>query len=545
MKGTAIPAGAAVKLGGAASWYMLVLLTMTAGVSLLDRQIITILAVDIKRDLNLNDTEIGLLYGTFFAIFYSLFSMPLGRLADGWVRTRQIALSLAGWSLATAACAFATGFGSMALARTAVAVGEAGSAPASTSLLGDIFPRSMRGTIFAIAALAATIGIAMSSALGGLVVDNWNAAFPGGRGWFGLVGWQAAFIAASIPGLILALLLAFVREPVRGLADGIIVPPQPRPFARAAVEVLPLLPGLSILRLRQLDAGPRAIASNVAMLGGAILFAAVTIAIFTSLAPPERLLVYARIGGFPITSHFVQWAVVAFGLFAILSWVQSQRLSDRPAARVMWSSPAFIATLVVAAGFNVIIYGMMAWIAPFAVTTYKASLSDVGVRIGLIALTLGPVGTLAGGWIADRLRRVHPAGRLWVLLFATALPAPLAWMTFTQTTLDGFTFWFAVMSVVLTPWLPCLNATMQDLVLPRMRGSATALGMLTTTIFGMGTGPYLVGMMSDVSGDLGGAIRGLFFVSPVVWGAILIAILRIERDEATLVDRAREAGEPI
>ena len=527
------PANGTWRVGGGRSWYLLVLLTLTSAVSLLDRQIITILAVDIKRDLGLNDSQIGLLYGTFFAIFNSLFSLPLGRLADDWVRIRQVALSLVSWSLATAACAFATGFASLGLARTAVAIGEAGSAPASSSLIGDVFPPGLRGTVFAISALAAVIGIAMSSALGGIVVDRWNAAFPGGHGWFGLVGWQAAFIVASLPGLLLALLVSLMRDPPRGLADGIASPSEPRPFVRAMSELLPLLPGLSLIHLRRLGAPASAVRRNLMLLGATITGVALLIAIS------------ARFGGGALSSHIIQWAVVGFGTFALLSWIQAQRLSDGPAAKVMWGSPTFISILAIAALNNVIIYGVMAWIAPFAVTKYQASLSEIGLRIATAGMTAGVIGTLAGGWIADRARRLHPSGRLWVVLAATVLPVPLAWMTFTAETIEGWSFWFLALSLLLTPWLPCVMATAQDLVLPRMRGTTTALVMLVINIFGMGTGPYLVGLVSDATGDLGRSILSVFLFAPLIWIACLIGIRMIGRDEETLISRARAVGEAI
>jgi len=322
------------RVGGGRSWYLLALLTLTSAVSLLDRQILTILAVDIKRDLGLNDTEIGLLYGTVFAVFYSMFSLPLGRLADGWTRTRQISITLAAWSACTAACAFVTGFASMAVARIGVAIGEAGSAPASSSLISDVFPRRLRGTVFAISALAATLGIAMSSVLGGVVVDSWNASFPGGKGWFGLVGWQAAFIAASIPGFALALLMIFIKEPPRGLADGISPPPVAHPFRRAAAELLALVPIVSQVHLRRIGGG-RAGLINLATLVAVVLVVIAAIAFATGASSAERLLVYAHVAGIAITSHVVQWSGVGFGAFALLSWIQAQKITDAPAARVM------------------------------------------------------------------------------------------------------------------------------------------------------------------------------------------------------------------
>ena len=92
-----------------AAWYALALVAATQMISLLDRNILAILAPSIKADLKIGDAEMGLLYGTVFALFYALFSLPLGRLSDGWIRTRLLAITIFFWSLATGLAAFASG----------------------------------------------------------------------------------------------------------------------------------------------------------------------------------------------------------------------------------------------------------------------------------------------------------------------------------------------------------------------------------------------------------------------------------------------------
>ena len=114
--------------------YALALVALTNAISLLDRNILAILAPRIKHDLGIGDAEMGLLYGTVFALFYALFSLPLGRLADGWVRTRLLAITLSFWSLATALAAAANGFALLALSRLGVGIGEGAAQPAGFSL---------------------------------------------------------------------------------------------------------------------------------------------------------------------------------------------------------------------------------------------------------------------------------------------------------------------------------------------------------------------------------------------------------------------------
>ena len=107
-----------------ASWYALTLVALTNAMSLLDRNILAILAPRIKMDLGIGDAEMGLLYGTVFALFYALFSLPLGRLADGWIRTRLLGIALTFWSVATGLAAFANGFALLALSRLGVGIGD-------------------------------------------------------------------------------------------------------------------------------------------------------------------------------------------------------------------------------------------------------------------------------------------------------------------------------------------------------------------------------------------------------------------------------------
>ena len=115
--------------------YVLAVLVLVYVFNFLDRQIPAILAERIKEDLQIGDAQLGYLYGTAFAVFYALFGIPLGRLADAWDRRRLIAWGLGFWSLMTAASGFARTFGGLALARVGVGVGEASATPAAYSLL--------------------------------------------------------------------------------------------------------------------------------------------------------------------------------------------------------------------------------------------------------------------------------------------------------------------------------------------------------------------------------------------------------------------------
>ena len=122
-------------------WYVLGVLMFVNVFNFVDRQLLTVLAPYIKADLIISDAELGLLFGTTFALFYGLFGIPLARLADGWSRSRTVATGVIFWSLMTMASGLANSFVQLAGARVGVGVGEASASPAAASLLGDYFSK--------------------------------------------------------------------------------------------------------------------------------------------------------------------------------------------------------------------------------------------------------------------------------------------------------------------------------------------------------------------------------------------------------------------
>src|SRR5262249_45741978 len=188
--------------------YALALVALTNTMSLLDRNILAILAPRIKHDIGIGDAEMGL--------FYALFSLPIGRLADGWVRTRLLGITLAFWSVATAVAAAAQGFALLAVSRLGVGIGEGSAQPAGISLVMDHYAKPRRGFAMAVIAAAIALGLGGSSVLGGVAADWWDHLHAGGVAPLGLKGWQFAFLVAAAPGFILAALLWRMPEPRRG-----------------------------------------------------------------------------------------------------------------------------------------------------------------------------------------------------------------------------------------------------------------------------------------------------------------------------------------
>lgn len=195
---------------------MVALLTLAYVFSFIDRQILSLLVGPIQRDLDISDKQMSLLMGASFAVFYTLFGIPLGRLADSRSRRWLVVLGIAFWSLMTAGCGLARKFWQLALARIGVGVGEASLSPAAYSLIADYFPPERRSTALGVYGMGIYIGSGLALILGGLVVRyaavQENVVLP-------LAGavrsWQVVFFVVGLPGLLVALLLLTVREPAR------------------------------------------------------------------------------------------------------------------------------------------------------------------------------------------------------------------------------------------------------------------------------------------------------------------------------------------
>ena len=531
---------------GAYRWYVLGVLMAALALSLIDRQILTILAGPVKADLNLSDAELGLLYGTAFAVFYSLFGIPLGRLADAWVRTRLMALSLLGWSAMTIFSGLATNLMQLSIARMGVGVGEATANPVAYSLLSDYFPKEKRATAIAIYSSGVALGVGGSLWAGGAVVDLWTHWFGTGPTPFGLKGWQAAFIAVGLPGILLAGLVLSLREPERGATDG--MPQSARttaPWSAFWAEVFAILPPFTVLNLVRLKA-PRAVWRTHILVVLGIAAVATAMAIFTNaIEPAAKRHVLFVIGNFEITGHTLQWTALSIGIYGVFAWAQSLRLRDAPAFALIWKSPPMVALLAAAALEMITNYGLTAFTPFYAVTTFHMPLARVGLEMGIVAGLAGLIGTNLGGIAADYFRGKNPSGRLYVSLFAMVAPVPLVPVMLAAPTLEILLAWWMLVGTIVTAWLAGIASSTQDLVLPRMRGTSAAALTLSMTMIGLGLGPYSAGLVADVTGSLYTGIVSVYAVVPLTALCMIIAIRTIGKTEATLLDRARAAGEPL
>ncbi len=202
------------------AWYVVAVLFVAYTFSFIDRQIISLMVDPIRRDLQISDTQISLLQGLAFALFYTFLGIPIARAAD--VRSRRLIIT-AGvflWSLMTAACGLARSFFTLFIARMGVGVGEAALNPSAYSLIADYFPPRTVSRAISVYAGGIFIGAGLAYILGGTVIELASAQVDIVLPVIGTAHpWQIAFFAVGLPGLLVALLMLSVREPLRrGLA---------------------------------------------------------------------------------------------------------------------------------------------------------------------------------------------------------------------------------------------------------------------------------------------------------------------------------------
>lgn len=381
--------------------------------SYLDRQVLTILADPIKRDLHLADWQIGIVSGLAFAIFYTGLGLPIAHLAGRRNRPAIISISMLTWSAFTILCGRAEGFLTLAAARTGVGIGEAGCTPTAHSLISDYVPRERRASALATFTLGIPIGSLLGFSLGGVIADAY--------------GWRIAFLVAGAPGVLLAIIAwLFLREPRSSLSTSV------------------------------------------------------------------------------TASHNTAPAF-------------SETIRELATKRAFWY------TAMATAAVTFVGYGQSAFIPSFFLRTYRPELQAtaqtfglnaaglVGIVLGVLQGAGGFLGTLAGGWLADKAQRrsvryygIIPAVACIVVFplycLAFLMPSPLWGLGFN-----------GVGVMILSLWYAPVFTTAQSVVEPRGRATASAVLFLTYSIIGLGLGPLGLGLLSDwiSSGFDIGPVEGL------------------------------------
>ncbi|MDB4426842.1 MFS transporter [Porticoccaceae bacterium] len=380
------PDNAAAPVSNGYRRYVLVLLTLVYALNFIDRQILVILQESIKVDMDLSDSQLGLLTGFAFAIFYVSVGIPIARWADLGNRRNIVSLAVAVWSGMTALSGFTQNFWQLLMARIGVGVGEAGGSPPSHSMISDYYPVEQRGSALSFYSTGVYLGILLGFLIGGWI----NSEF----------GWRTAFFVVGVPGFLVALLVRFtIREPVRGGLEG------------RALET-------------------------------------------------------------PATFGETLRTLKGFGSFKLFA---------------------------IAAGLNAFSsYGIGNFTPSFLIRSHGFSSLEVGTSLALITGIGGALGTYMGGVLADRFGANDKRWYLWVSGVPAACSVPLM---FTAVFIGdprlalGFLFFATMLGAF---YLGPTIAISHTLVSPSMRAMASAILFFILNLIGLGLGPLVVGMLSDL-----------------------------------------------
>jgi MFS family permease len=367
-------------------WYVLAILTGVYTFNFIDRQILNILQVPIKKEFDLANWQLGLLTGFSFALFYVVAGIPIARLADKGNRRNIITAALVVWSGMTALSGAVFAYWQLLIARIGVSIGEAGGSPPAHSMISDIFKKEERATALSIYSTGINIG-----GLLGFLMGGWIAQY---------FGWRLAFFVVGIPGILYALLLRFtVQEPPRGFAE----------------------------KITEVGESP-------------------------SMAETAKAL--------------------------------SQRKSFRHMA--------------VAAGLHAFIgYGTASFNPLFWDQNHQLGLGVMGTWLAIAGI-FGAAGTFLGGLTTDKLVVRDTRWYLWVPALSTIITLPFSLVMYTWSNTQAVLILQFIPAVTFSMYLAPNLALAHGLVGLRMRAMSSAVLFFVLNIIGLGLGPLIVGIVSDL-----------------------------------------------
>lgn len=513
--------------------YVLFVLLLVYILNFIDRQILAILAEDIKADLGVSDADLGFLFGTAFAVFYATFGIAFGRLADIWNRKKLITIGLGFWSLMTALSGLTRSFIPLAACRFGVGVGEASASPAAFSLLYDYFSPKVRTTVLAVYSSGVYIGMGLGLFLGGTILDTWNNTWPdANQAPFGLKGWQATFMVVGLPGVLMALWVSTLREPVRGHSDGIASIVHPYPFRESLLVLMSMLPIANWWIFAKGGNNKQAVLINITIM---------------------VMLTILSYGLIYLTGSILQWTALGVGVYAVASWTQALSVRDPVIFNMIFRCRTLLYVIFGGGAVTFMGVALPFWSVPFFQRYYGVSATEVGAVLGIGGAVMGFFGIIIGGALADKLRIYTPKGKLYVWL-GSILAAIMSAFIFLHTNqlilaYVGICLLYLTVAMGHGPGVSTIN----DLVLPRGRATTSAFALMVSTFIGVALGPYITGYISDLivlnGVDQGNALRQAMLWSlllPAI-GAVLVfqALKTIQVDEASVLDRALALGEKV
>ena len=363
--------------------YVLMMLTLVYVFNFIDRQILVILQESIKADLGLSDTQLGLLSGFTFAIFYVTVGIPIARLADRSNRKNIVAGSLAIWSAMTALSGMAQSFIQLLLARIGVGVGEAGGSPPAHAIISDYFEPEKRATALSIYSTGIYFGVLLGFPLGGWL----NAAY----------GWRIAFLGLGLPGVLFALLFYFtVKEPQRVKSKN------------------------------------------------------------------------------------------------------DQSTNFKGVLKFLLAKKSFI-YLACATGLHTFCtYGLGGWIPSFLVRVHGVSIESVSLWLGLIIGLGGAAGTYMGGYLADRLGKNDKTWYFKVSAYSALVSIPFSVVVYFSSSMSLILAALVVVYICYSMFLGPSIAVTHSMVPPNMRAFSSAILFFVLNLIGLGFGPLVIGIISDL-----------------------------------------------
>jgi MFS family permease len=271
-------------------WYVVSTLMLAYICSFIDRQVLSLLVEPLKRDFGISDTQVGLLIGFSFAIFYTFLGLPIGWLADRISRKMIIVVGITIWSIMTVLCGIANTYWVLFAFRMGVGVGEAALSPAAYSIITDYFPKNKLGTALGLYNIGVYLGSGLSIFLVALIIKLLSVE---GMWTLPIVGqirpWQTVFFMVGLPGLlIVALIMATIREPIRkGMGHSAVSMPEIRAyFMKNRKAILSLNIGIGFMAMASYGATSWTVSSLVRLYGmttsnAGVLFGAL-VAVFST-----------------------------------------------------------------------------------------------------------------------------------------------------------------------------------------------------------------------------------------------------------------------
>ena len=461
-------------------WYALTILFIVYIFNFIDRQIVNILQEDIKAELDLSDTQLGMMTGLTFAVVYCTMGIPVARIADSTSRKAVMVVSLAIWSAFTAICGLATditiggftvlsGFMFLLIARMGVGLGEAGGSPPAHAMISDLYEKEKRGRALAIYSAGLYAGTLLGYYLGGWLSEEMT--------------WRQAFFVVGIPGIIFAIIAwTTVKEPVRGLSG-----------ATKSVDKPTFI--ISFRKLWSLKAFP-----YYAIATGAGTFITYGLGNWMPSFMPRTYGIVDPASAGETVKYIGQWSMPE--LQNMLGLCQ--------------------ATIVDG-------------VKTLASDCYDMNKTEIGLFYGTCSGVGGMIGTIAGGYLADRLGAKDRRWFLWVPMWGKLLGAPLFIAAMLAPTVElSLLLYFPGITLAAMYLGPSLAIT-HHLVPASMRAMSSAVLFFILNILGLGTGPFVVGIMSDwISGNADSLSQAHSFLGDSVeqvkqmslkWAMIIAVIL--------------------